>query len=194
MKIINEILLVLKEPDSSNDLIETLTESGINKIEFITADHDIYAQVNKNKPDALIIETEYLSGELLQQIRMINQNINIPIILFTETNDNLIIEKAIKYGVTTYIVGSIETQRIKSILQVAVTRCAEIKKLKNDLTQTKAQLKERKVIDKAKGILMQHKKYSEDDAYKALRKLAMDKNKRIIEIAEGIVATFDLLS
>lgn len=114
--------------------------------------------------------------------------------MFTETSDDLIIEKAIKYGVTTYIAGSIDTQRIKSILQVTVTRCTEIQKLKNDLTQTKAQLEERKVIDKAKGILMQHKRYSEDDAYKALRKLAMDKNKRIIEIAEGIEATFDLLS
>ncbi len=191
---IKEILLVLQEVDPADELKATLTSIGVDKIETMTNDQDIHAHLDNNVPDAIIIEVEQLDGSLLQQIRSINQGFSVPVILFTGSNEDEIIEQAIKNGVATYIVGTLEAQRIKSILQVAVTRFAEVQKLKLDLVKTRTQLEERKVIDKAKGLLMQHKQYSEDEAYQALRKMAMDKNKRIAEIAEGIIATFDLLS
>ncbi len=191
---IKKILLVLQEAGSADELRETLSRLGIHKIETMTTVQDIHAHISIDHPEGIIIEIKQLDDDLLQQIRSINQSFTIPVILFTETDEDLIIEKAIKSGVATYIVGSLEAQRIQSILQVAVTRFAEVQKLKQDLTKTRAQLQERKVIDKAKGILMKHKQISEDESYQALRKMAMDKNKRIAEIAEGIVATFDLLS
>ena len=190
---IQQILLVLPDPDPNEALKAALSELAINRIESITTDQDIYAHVSNNLPDAIIIEVDKLDDELLQQIRSINQTHAIPVILFTDTDEEIIIEKAIKSGVATYIVGSLATHRIQSILRVATTRFAETQKLKHDLVKTKAQLEERKIIDKAKGILMDHKHCSEDEAYKALRKMAMDKNKRIVEIAEGIMSTVELL-
>ena len=194
MKTIKKLLLVLTKIDPDDELRETLLDLGIKHIETMTVDQDIHAHISNNIPEAIIIEVEQLDSELLQQIRSINQSFQLPVILFTETDEDLIIEQAIKSGVATYIVGSLEAQRIQSILQVAITRNSEVQKLKQDLIKTRGQLEERKVIDKAKGILMKHKHYSEDEAYQALRKMAMDKNKRIIEIAEGIIAAFDLLS
>lgn len=194
MKTIKKLLLVLMKMDPDDELRETLLGLGIKHIETMTVDQDIHAHISNNTPEAIIIEVEQLDSELLQQIRSINQSFQLPVILFTETDEDLIIEQAIKSGVATYIVGSLEAHRIQSILQVAITRNSEVQKLKQDLIKTRGQLEERKVIDKAKGILMKHKHYSEDEAYQALRKMAMDKNKRIIEIAEGIIATFDLLS
>ena len=194
MKTIKKILLVLKEADPADELKETLSGLGIEHVETMTVQQDIHAHISQNTPEAIIIEVEQLHTELLQHIRSINQSFEIPVILFTETDEDLIIEQAIKSGVATYIVGALEAQRIQSILQVAVTRYSEVQKLKQDLLKTRTQLEERKIIDKAKGLLMKHKHYTEDEAYQALRKMAMDKNKRIIEIAEGITATFDLLS
>lgn len=194
MNSIKKVLLVLMKQDPAEELKETLINIGIQHIESITVDQDILAHINQSIPEAIIIEIDQLDEMLLQQIRGINQGFQIPVILFTETDEDQVIEQAIKSGVATYIVGALETQRIHSILQVAVTRYSEIKQLKQDLQHTQAQLQERKTIDKAKGILMKHKQYSEAEAYQALRKMAMNKNKRMVEIAEGIIATFDLLS
>ncbi len=191
---IKHILLVLQKIDPADELKLTLSDLGIDKIETMTSEQDIHARICTSLPDAIIIEVEQLDETLLQQIKSINQGFSIPVILFTGSNEDLIIEKAIKNGVATYIVGSLEAHRIQSILQVAMTRYAEIHKLKQDLLNTRAQLEERKLIDKAKGLLMQHKQYSEDEAYQALRKMAMDRNKRISEISEGIIAAFDLLA
>lgn len=194
MRSIKKVLLVLMKKDPAEEIKETLKNIGIQTIESITVDQDIHAHIHDSLPEAVIIEVDQLDELLLQQIRGINQIFQIPVILFTETDEDRVIEQAIKSGVATYIVGALEAKRIQSILQVAVTRYSEVKKLKQDLQHSQAQLHERKTIDKAKGILMQHKQISEDEAYQALRKMAMNKNKRIIEIAEGIIATFDLLS
>jgi len=191
---VKQIILATQRPAPDDDLKTVLQSMGVEKIECISVCQDLYAHVSKSSPEAIIIEVSSLDEDLLQQIRSINQALMIPVILFTDTDEDIIIEKAIKNGVATYIVGVLDVHRIQSILQVAITRFNEIQKLKHDLTTTRAQLEERKIIDKAKGILMQHKQYSEDDAYKALRKMAMDKNKRIVDIAEGIIAAFDLLA
>ena len=191
---INKILLVLQKSGPSGELKETLSGLGIGIIDSITSEQDIYAHARHNPPEAIIIECDILDNELLQQIRNINQSHAIPVIIFTDSNEDSIIEKAIKSGVSTYIVGNLEVQRIQSILKVAMTRNRQTRELMQDLDQTRQQLEERKLIDKAKGILMKHKQLDENDAYKTLRKMAMDKNKRIAEIADSIVSTFELLS
>jgi len=186
-------MLVALKSSPIDELKANLSNIGVENIHSLSINQDILAHVSKIQPDAIIIEVDTLDHALLDQIKAINQSCSIPVLLFTETDEDLIIEKAIKNGVATYIVGSLEAHRLASILQVAITRYKEVQQIKNDLVKTRAQLEERKVIDKAKGILMKHKQYSEDEAYQALRKMAMDKNKRIIDIADGIIATFDLL-
>jgi len=191
---IKDILLVAQNSGPVDELKLSLSAIGVENIHSLSIDQDILTHVSKIIPDAVIIEVDTLDHALLDQIKAINQSHSIPVLLFTETDEDLIIEKAIKSGVATYIVGSLEARRLASILQVAITRFKDVQQIKNDLVKTRAQLEERKVIDKAKGLLMKHKQYSEDDAYQALRKMAMDKNKRIIDIAEGIITAFDLLA
>ncbi|VAX09630.1 Response regulator NasT [hydrothermal vent metagenome] len=188
-----KILLVTKETNSTALLKNTLAETGVTETVQIKIKQDIYSYTREIKPKAVIIETDTLDDELLQHIRAINHECVVPVLLFTDTDEEALIDKAIKSGVATYIAGSAEPKRIKTILQVAMSRFRETQKLKQDLDKTQAQLEERKIIDRAKGILMQHKHYSEDEAYRALRKMAMDKNKRISDIAESIVSTFELL-
>ena len=190
---IESILVVSAGNSEGLEILKTLNNSGINTIKTLSIEQDIVAAVLKHTPEAVIIETEDLRVELLQQIKEINQTMTIPVLLFTDSEEESLIEQAIKNGVATYIVGALEAQRLPSILQVAIARYKETIKLKRDLDKTRALLEERKLIDKAKGILMQHKQYSEDDAYQALRKMAMDKNKRIVEIADNIISTFELL-
>jgi len=191
---IKSILVVSAGNAEDIEILETLSNSGISSIKTLHINQDIVAAVLKFTPEAVIIETETLEPELLQQLKDINQTVTIPVLLFTDTEEESLIEQAIKNGVATYIVGGLDAHRLPSILQVAITRYNETTKLKRDLDKTRAQLEERKLIDKAKGILMKHKQCSEDDAYQSLRKMAMDKNKRIADIADNIISTFELLS
>jgi len=193
MSNIKNIMLVTQSATPFDELKSSLSDTGVENIHSLSFKQDILAHITKIQPDAVIIEIESLDHELLNQIKSINQSYAIPVLLFTETDEDQIIEKAIKSGVATYIVGPLDAHRLGSILQVAITRFKEVQQIKSDLLKTRAQLEDRKVIDKAKGILMKHKQFTEDEAYQALRKMAMDKNKRIIDIAEGIIATFDLL-
>ena len=191
---INRLLIVAGSASVSGDLLDSLQALGISEIDTITTDQDIYARVSASSPEAVIMEVDILETHLLEQINSINQNCAVPVILFTGCVEDMIIEKAIRYGVATYIVGTIEANRIQTILQVAVTRYHQTRKLEQDLQETRAQLQERKIIDKAKGIIMQHKQCSEDEAYQSLRKMAMDKNMRIVDIADNIISTFAMLN
>ena len=100
---------------------------------------------------------------------------------------------AIKSGVNAYIVDGLEEKRVQPIIDVAIARFREFQALKDELDATRSQLAERKVVEKAKGILMKHKDITEDEAYQSLRKMAMDKNKRIADVADGVISAFELL-
>ena len=100
---------------------------------------------------------------------------------------------AIKSGVKAYIVDGLEENRVQPIIDVAMARFREFQALKDELDATRNQLSERKTVEKAKGILMKHKNISEDDAYQSLRKVAMDKNKRIVDVSESVISAFELL-
>ena len=113
--------------------------------------------------------------------------------MFTESSGDKMTGTAIKSGVNAYIVDGLEENRVQPIIDVAIARFREFQALKDELDATRSQLAERKAVEKAKGILMQHKNISEDEAYQSLRKMAMDKNKRIADVADGVISAFELL-
>jgi response regulator NasT len=117
-----------------------------------------------------------------------------PIVLFAEHSDSETTQAAIQAGVSAYIVDDLNPKRIKSIMEVAIARFREYQALRKELDDTRTRLAERKLIEKAKGILMQQKQLSEEQAYQALRKLAMDRNQRIAEVARTLISVVDLLS
>lgn len=126
-------------------------------------------------------------------MREINQHHSIPVVMFAEDQQTETINKVIKAGVSAYIVDGLEPKRLKAIVDIAIVRFNEQQALKDELKKTKTQLEDRKLVDRAKAVLIKSQGYSEDDAYHALRKLAMDRKVSIGEMAKNVIAMADLL-
>jgi two-component system, response regulator / RNA-binding antiterminator len=116
-----------------------------------------------------------------------------PIAMFVDQSDRATIEKAIDAGVSAYIVDGLKRERVRAILDMTISRFRAFERLRAELEETKSALRERKVIEKAKGILMKSRGLDEEAAYALLRRTAMSKGKRIGEIAESLVSAIDLL-
>ncbi|MDD2762149.1 MAG: ANTAR domain-containing protein, partial [Methylomonas sp.] len=149
--------------------------------------------VQNLQPDAVVLNLYSPTEAVLNMMLALNQQCPVPVIMFAEDQQTETINKVIKAGVSAYIVEGLEPRRVKAIIEVAIARFNEQKALKDELQKTKNQLEDRKLIDRAKGILSQSKGYSEDQAYHALRKLAMDRKVSLGEMAKNVIAMAELL-
>lgn len=125
---------------------------------------------------------------------MLNQHNPRPVIMFSDEDDTATIEKAMRAGVSAYVVDGLNPSRLKSIMDVAVARFREYQALRQELEKTRNQLADRKTIDEAKSLLIKHKQLSEEEAYHAIRKMAMDKGQRMVDVARNIISVMKLLS
>lgn len=174
-------------------LLETLTEQGHDIVSSLDMTADIYSATMQLMPDAIVADLKYPDGKLLLQLSRINQDHPVPMVIFSESDDNSLVEASIKAGVSAYVVDGMEPQRINPILTAAVTRFQETLTLRQDLDKTREQLAERKLIERAKGILMQSRGWSEDEAWQSMRKQAMNQGKKVCEIAEAVVSAAELM-
>lgn len=170
-----------------------LLEAGYNIIAVFPADIHLPDRVAQLQPDMIIIDAESDARDVLEHVVVATENAPRPIVLFTEDHDKSAMEAAITAGVSAYIVAGLQSERIKPVLDVALARFNVDQKLRAELSDTKLKLAERKTIDRAKGLLMTRQKISEDEAYQKLRRLAMDKNLKLSEIAQRILDAADLL-
>jgi response regulator NasT len=145
------------------------------------------------RPDALVIISELIDDCLLNEMQAITRYRPTPILVFTHDAHPDSIDSAVKAGATSYVIDCNETDRLGALIEVARVRFREQQQLKRQLMQTQNALKERKRIEKAKGIIMQTKRLTEDQAYNVIRKLAMNHNKRMGEIAEQIISASEVL-
>ncbi len=149
---------------------------------------DLVAVVKALQPDVMVLNLYTPDQSILDMILDINQNHSMPVVMFSEDQQTDTINKVIQAGVSAYIVDGFEPKRIKSIIEIAIARFRQQQALKEELQKTKNQLEDRKLIDRAKAILMQSQGFNEDQAYHALRKLAMDRKLSLGEIAKNVIA------
>jgi response regulator NasT len=154
---------------------------------------DLIDQAEKTAPDLIIVDTESPSRDVLEQIAIVSQSTPRPIVMFTEDGEQASIERAFTAGVTTYIVEGLQPERVRSILDVARARFAAEQALRDELERTKGELAARKTIERAKGILMDARKIGEQDAFRLMRKMAMDRQSTLLSVAEHVVAAKELL-
>lgn len=188
-----KIILVDENSGRSAILRRALQDKGHEVI--CRMDNSSYLQ-NSNEmthADVIIINSDIPDKEVFANLTDINKIKPKPIVMFAEKSDSFMASSAVKSGVNAYIVDGLEENRVQGIIDVAIARFREFQALKDELDATRSQLSERKVVEKAKGLLMKHKQIDEDKAYQSLRKMAMDKNKRIVDVSESIINTFELL-
>lgn len=183
-----KIMLVDQNPGRSAILEQALSDAGHRVVARVEAGKSLLREVQDYQPDIVIIDMESPGRDTLEQMREIGRDQPKPIILFSNKRDGDYIRQAVQAGVSAYVVDGLSRERIMPIVEVAIARFREFEALRQELQDTKSQLADRKVIDKAKGILMKRNGLSEEDAYKLLRKAAMDRNLRVVEVARTLLA------
>lgn len=188
------VLLVEEHPTSRSMLKKALNDFDYYITKHISFDEKLISEVELYNPDILILSTELLNDTTLKELAEINQLLPLPIVIFAEHDSPTVIQTAIRAGVSAYVVHEVLPQRIKSVISVAIERFKEIQSLRNELKQAKTQLESRKLIERAKGLLMEQKQISENQAFDALRKMAMNQGNSLAAVAKNIIDVCEVLS
>ncbi|HEY7845351.1 MAG TPA: ANTAR domain-containing protein [Bradyrhizobium sp.] len=188
-----KIVIVDESPIRAAILQEGLREAGYTEVVHISEMHSLLARIYALDPDIILIDLENPSRDSLEQMFQVSRAVRRPIAMFVDQSDAASIQASVDAGVSAYIVDGLKKERIKPILDLCVSRFNAFSKLQYELDRTKHALEERKVIDRAKGILMKLKGLTEEEAYVLMRSTAMREKKKIGEIAQSILTASELL-
>ena len=187
-----KIVIVDESPIRAAILQEGLREAGFSNVVHISEMQSLLARIYSVDPDIILIDLENPSRDVLEQMFQVSRAVRRPIAMFVDQSDAASIEAAADAGVSAYIVGGLRKERVQNILDLCISRFNAFSRLQNELDRTRSALEERKVIDRAKGILMKAKNLTEETAYAMLRKTAMNENKKIAEVAQAVITTAEL--
>ena len=187
------VMIVDGDLARTKPLKQSLLDAGYEVIAHIEDTVNLDAACCELQPDMVIIDTESPSRDTLENICVMTMNDPRPIMMFTHDGDKEQIKLATQAGVCAYVVGSIPTERLQSVIDAAVARFEEFKSLRKELKEAEIKLSERKVIEQAKGLLMKQKNIDEDQAYVILRSMAMQKNIRIGTLSKRIIQAAEVL-
>jgi response regulator NasT len=187
------VLLVDESPERAEILRAGLQEAGFTIIGTIASPIALLRAVDELAPDVIIIDTESPSRDVLEHVVMVSRDQPRPIVMFASDGSDEAIRKAIGAGVAAYVVEGLDAARVKSIIDVAVARFEKHQRLVDELAEANLKLSERKLVERAKGLLMKSRGLSEDEAYHALRKTAMERGVRIAEVAQQLIDISSLL-
>ena len=185
-------MLIDEDSSRTGMLVESLTGAGFEVASRISCNDDILTGIQNCEPDVLVIDMESPDDTIFNQLVEINSQCPKPIVFFADKGESGVIKKAVKAGVSAFIVDGLTARRIKPVVELAIERFKEMQSLYKELTETRTNLEERKIIERAKGILMSRKNISEETAYNSLRKLAMEQNKKLIDVARSMIELSEL--
>jgi len=190
----------LEQAERSRSLRIGLLENGFNLVASLPADVYLTERLAQLQPDMIIVDAESEARDALEHVVMATRDARRPIVMFTNDPDTSNARAAVAAGVSAYIVAGLQPERIRPILDVALARFQQEQALRKELENTRSELqelstelKDRKVIDRAKALLMERQNLSENDAYARLRKAAMDKNLKLVDVAQRMLDVADLL-
>lgn len=179
--------------ERSRELRIGLLENGYNIVAVLPPDMFLPERLAQIQPDLIIVDAESQARDTLEHVVMATRDARRPIVLFTDDNDTTHVKDAIAAGVSAYVVAGLAPVRVKPVLEVAMARFQVEESMRQQLADARSQLNDRKVIDRAKGLLMKRQGLSEEEAYARLRKTAMDKGLKIAELAQRMIDAIDLL-
>nr|WP_156550431.1 ANTAR domain-containing response regulator [Agrobacterium vitis] len=187
-------ILVIDENAIRASIIEEgLREAGHLHVTVINEVQGIARSIETLAPDVIIIDLENPNRDMLEHLFQLSRSVSRPIAMFVDRADTESIAAAVDAGVSAYIVDGLRKERVKPILDMAVIRFRAFERLQRELTQARTALEERKVIERAKGILMKMRGLSEEEAFALLRQSAMNEKKKMVEIAQSVVTAASLL-
>ncbi|MCF8465975.1 MAG: ANTAR domain-containing response regulator [Sneathiella sp.] len=195
MTISNLSVLVVDENKIRAAIIEAgLREAGYEQVHVIGETLGLARHIEQVSPDVIVIDLENPNRDLLESMFQLSRTVKRPIAMFVDQSDQSSIEAAVGAGVSAYIVDGLTKERVKPILDMAISRFNAFARMSRELQEARDELAGRRVIDKAKAILMKAKNINEDEAYRLLRKTAMNQNRKIADIAQSLVTAENLMN
>jgi two-component system, response regulator / RNA-binding antiterminator len=188
-----KIVIVDESPVRAAILKDGLSEAGLTQVLHIEATTNLLARIYEIDPDVILIDLESPSRDMLEQMFQVSRIVKRPIAMFVDQSDSASIQASVDAGVSAYIVDGLKKERMKHILDLCISRFNAFSKLQDELVRAKSALDDRKIIDRAKGILMKAKSLTEEQAYVLLRTTAMNEKKKIAEIAQSVITASEML-
>ena len=187
-------VLLLDDASDEPLIQDSLREVGYEIVAVLREAHRLCAEVAQLRPDVIIVTTKAPTEETFVSLGNIAKSCPRPVVMFARVGNRELIRRAVENGVAAYVVDGWGPERLTPIIEAATARFEAYETLRNELVSTRAKLTERKLIEKAKGIVMQQRRLSEEQAYSALRKMAMDQNLALAEVARRVIAVAHLLA
>ena len=187
------ILVIDESQQRAVEICAGLIRAGHQVAAVLPSALELTARIEEIKPDIILIETESPSRDTLEHLAVMHRDMPRPVVMFSQDGEQGTIRSAIKAGVAAYVVDGFDSERLSAVVDVAVVHFEEHQSLKRELAETSRKLSERKIIEKAKGVLMKTRGMDEDAAYKALRKLAMERSQPLASVAANLVDMAQLL-
>ncbi len=188
-----KVMIVDNDLRRSNPLKQSLLDNGFDVIAHVEDDVNLQTKCCELLPDVVIIDTESPNRDVLDNVCMITQHNTRPVVMFSQDGDSDVVRAATKAGVSAYVVGTIASERLTPVIEAAIARFEETKQLREDLQEANMKLDERKIVERAKGILMRQRNLDEDEAYKMLRSMAMKKNMKLADLSTQLIDAAKML-
>ena len=189
---VSKVVVIDQNADRAQILVDGLHEAGIADVVLIQDGVDIFNRVTALAPDIILIDLENPRRDSVEQMLRVSEQVRRPVVMFADESEPELIRRAVQSGVSAYIVDGLHKSRIKSILELAVARFDKFASMENQVNTLQKKLEDRKSVEKAKGILMKSRSFSEDEAHAFLRRTAMNEKKKIAEIAALVIAASKL--
>lgn len=187
------ILVIDENRPRASIIKEGLREAGHDAVTVVHDVVGIAARIETLQPDVIVIDLANPNRDMLEDMFRLSRAVNRPIAMFVDRSDAVSIEAAIDAGVSAYVVDGLKKERVKAILDMAIIRFNAFSRMARELQDARTELHNRKVVDRAKGLLMKLRGLSEQEAYGLLRKTAMNQNRKISEVAQSLVTAAGLL-
>jgi response regulator NasT len=187
------IMLVDDDPARTEQVEQALTAAGYHVCVRLDTQADLMREVQRHSPDVILIDVDAPGRDTLESLNRISSDCPRPVVMFAGDGDGDTIRRAVRAGVSAYVVDGMSPQRLKPILDVAIARFHEHQALKQELEEARTRLADRRDVERAKGLLMQRRSLTEPQAYELLRKMAMDRSLKIGDAARALIAAADLL-
>ena len=187
-------VLIIDENETRASIIEAgLRSAGHSKVTIIDNIEGVAAKIAVLAPDVIVIDLENPNRDRLENMFQLARAVKRPIAMFVDKSDNQMMQSAIDAGVSAYVVDGLRQERVKNILDMAISRFNAFARLERELEEARGALEGRKIVEQAKSLIMASRGIDEDAAYKLLRKTAMNQNRKIVDVAESLVMTAGLL-
>lgn len=186
------ILIIDEDPSRTAILEEALVAAGHTQVVSIQSTVNLRERIAALAPDMVIIDLQNPDRETLEGMFQVTRTVKKPIAMFVDRSDGDMTRRSVEAGVSAYVVDGLKRERVTAVVDVAVSRFENFQKLTSERDEARTALANRKVVDKAKGLLMQHRNISESEAYSIMRNAAMQQSRKLSEIAESVITAMEL--